>query len=230
MLITYGGIFFIVTTSAYPIHLLNSVNGVGLFIPIASLTFHVPAILMGFLAYRVKGFQKVICCILLLYVVQYIQIRSPYIVNNSILNTGLLNAINQYHPPLLFYFIIRNSFSLLKRKKIIKSTNALLVSFLLSMWWANQELFWGSYWNWDPVELTLLLVLTISVSLAHINPKSYKFLYAGSIKKSVWFITMITCYIINRSPIAHSVHKFVNTFFSKIDLPVFYFMITVLLV
>lgn len=229
MSVAYGIIFFLITSSAYPIHLLNAVNGVGLFIPIASLTFHVPVILMGFLAYRLKGFSKIVGCALLIYSIQYIQIRSPYIVNNSILNTGLLNAINQYHPPLLFYFLIRNSYSFTNKKPFVKSTNALLVSFLLSMWWANQELFWGSYWNWDPVELTLLLVLTITVSLTHITPKSKQLTHLGSTKRLVWFITITACYIINRSPIAHSVHKFVNTFFSKIDLPIFYAMVMVLL-
>lgn len=134
MSVTYGIVFFLIISSTYPIHLLNAVNGVGLFIPIASLTFHTPVLLMCFLVYRLRNFSKIVACVLLLYSIQYIQIRSPYIVNNSILNTGLLNAINQYHPPLLFYFLIRNSYSFLNKKALVKSTNALLVSFLLSMW------------------------------------------------------------------------------------------------
>lgn len=73
-------------------------------------------------------------------------------------NIGLSNILGQYHPPILFIYQtvvfvwILSSFTgkrpnqLLKRPAI-PITGLLAITALMSAWWADQELFWGSFWN-----------------------------------------------------------------------------------
>lgn len=82
---------------------------------------------------------------------------------------------------------------------------------LLGANWAYQELGWGGYWGWDPVENGSLLPWLTGTALIHC---SMAWKYRGRFKKTTFALAIVTCALCNfatfltRSGIFSSVHAF----------------------
>ena len=155
--------------------------------------------------------------------------------NKPFINIGLVNKMAQYHPPLLFislvfvfiwYFL---SIKKLKRREkisigTIKGFLPITISLFLSMWWANQELFWGDLWNWDPVEMSYIMLIILFTVLGH--SKSKGFLIKKKTKLFFFLIPSISSvvYVTIRGPAANSVHQFTNNILMRIDPTSFYIL------
>lgn len=133
-------------------------------------------------------------------------------------NVGLENTLAYLHPPMLFVSVLGVSYVLLfgaagKRNPSTLFTAKqyfwLTLSFALSCLWAYQELFWGSFWNWDPVEFSYLLLLMLGGLVAHTYLRPFsartRVLAAVSFVTGVYILRLI-----NISPLAQSVHSFSN--------------------
>ncbi|MHC4741810.1 MAG: heme lyase CcmF/NrfE family subunit [Planctomycetota bacterium] len=119
--------------------------------------------------------------------------KSPFALVEKVLPDGAgLNPLLQHaamvlHPPILFVgyaaFIIPFAWSFACIKENPKEALApyfararywnlvawlfLTVGIVLGAWWAYEELGWGGYWAWDPVENASLLPWLISTALLH---------------------------------------------------------------
>lgn len=160
-----------------------------------------------------------------------------FIVNENLysINLNLLNGLFIIHPILIYLFLINyivivtifndliykyfydNNINLLKYLLYLLS---LTVSFLynsiyfiataiiLGSWWATQELNWGSWWEWDLVEIINLYYLLLLIFFLHQNIlfllKSYN--------KFINNIIIITIFIfLVRYNLIHSIHNFINS-------------------
>lgn len=75
--------------------------------------------------------------------------------------------------------------------------------------WAQQEFNWGGWWNWDFVELSILLLCLFWLIFFHISFKKRIFNFMCSL-----FILLYCLYFsINRWGLSVSIHKFVQSFF-----------------
>lgn len=103
------------------------------------------------------------------------------------INLLLLNALNKYHPFILylslfssitllliltinFFEIKQFSNSLTTRNKIRWPGAIILINFValfFGSWWALQEGTWGGWWNWDPSELFGLAPSFILLKVVH---------------------------------------------------------------
>lgn len=104
------------------------------------------------------------------------------------ININLLNGLFIIHPFLVysFYFFYINytfeiftqvipQFSNLKsnlllfynRKYLILLIVLIFLAIFLGCWWAFQELNWGSWWNWDLVEVINLVLFLIALNFTH---------------------------------------------------------------
>lgn len=99
----------------------------------------------------------------------------------------------------------------------------LTVSLALSMWWAQQELFWGTFWNWDSVETSLLLVAAPVLLFIHLkSPLPLRNLLLTS---ELALITLVFTYYHNKSSQASSIHAFTNHTLSKITSSTIYIIL-----
>jgi cytochrome c-type biogenesis protein CcmF len=114
-------------------------------------------------------------------------------VDGNGLNPLLQHPAMVLHPPTLFIgyaaFVIPFSwaYASLKSLNIEKSTSFvsqvrywvllawlfLTVGIVLGAWWAYEELGWGGYWAWDPVENSSLMPWLIATALLHCT-RTYK--------------------------------------------------------
>ena len=80
--------------------------------------------------------------------------------HNFNLNIVLTNKLMLSHP--LFLFIVFFIFCrLIKSNFYYINTTVLyiyLICLILGMYWANQEVLWGGWWNWDLTEFSLLFL------------------------------------------------------------------------
>lgn len=104
-------------------------------------------------------------------------------------NTFLLNALNKYHPLLLYWGIVTsispmfyklysvslgnpwflNQVGSFTKIRMIRNMYIILIALFLGSWWAFQEGTWGGWWNWDPSEVFGLLFLTLQLINLHEN-------------------------------------------------------------
>lgn len=109
------------------------------------------------------------------------------------LNPLLQHPAMALHPPALFIgyaaFVIPFvwGFALLKDKNILEATPFitqmrrwilwawmfLTIGIVLGAWWAYEELGWGGYWAWDPVENSSLMPWLTATALLHCS-RTYK--------------------------------------------------------
>lgn len=137
-------------------------------------------------------------------------------------NINLLNGLLLIHPAILYMFYI-NYISLgfcntkLKFKKPYKNTNLNKVyvflllssntSLVLGCWWAEQELGWGGWWNWDFVELIALNFFLISLMYFHKSNKVNDFFLTNNL---VFYSILFVSIIVVRFNIINSIHNFIN--------------------
>lgn len=147
-------------------------------------------------------------------------------INNLILhtsiqqNTNLLNIMSFYHPIILYiylfsitlnrFYISLNIFTFKKLNNFIW----LLISFIFSCIWSSNEILWGGYWNWDIVEISLLLLICIHLYLLHFINFSYVIYISYTV---LYFFFIISFFIINKTNFIISQHSFSNTFINSIN-------------
>ncbi len=145
-------------------------------------------------------------------------------------NKALLNILALYHPGLLLLFFLC-FFNFYKLKyyfiisKIIKNqrkynTGIVSVTFFLGSYWSSNELLWNGFWNWDFVELTLLLLVLICIMFSHAFSINKNLIFFFFLK--YMFYVLFLYFLINRTNLIQSQHSFsasfvynINTFYIK---------------
>ncbi len=146
------------------------------------------------------------------YVIKYLQIHN--------INTTLQNGLLNIHPPLIYYtyinvfFIWLQNFSKLSnRTYIYNSSSVFYVFILVSLFgmvlgavWASQELNWGGFWSWDPVEIVSLVTALIFIKSLHNQNNIF-------IHNSIMLYVTIffSIYLIIRTSAVSTVHSFVRS-------------------
>lgn len=150
------------------------------------------------------------------------------------LNINLINGLFLIHPILvyifysiicyliLYIFILNNIFFLKKlsyitkiyliknlNKLYVKLINVICLAILLGSWWAYQELSWGTWWNWDLIEIINLVYLVISLKLIH--TKFYKKINNLNFNLIINILHILVLFILIRYSILQSIHNFLNT-------------------
>lgn len=146
-------------------------------------------------------------------------------------NLNLQNGLLNIHPFLVYAFygwiyvyiwIIYFKRRSYKSKhtfntSLVFATQTILVGVILGSWWASQELNWGGYWSWDPVELISLVLLLFLINLAHNQSNIFRRLLL------VWYINaVVILYFIMRLGVVVTIHSFVK----NTNLPQYVYMQT----
>lgn len=151
-------------------------------------------------------------------------------------NQGLRNPLASLHPVCLLYWsaLLLTTATNKFRKPgfqgvIAKTSNShhsplyakltllvLIWALGLSMWWANQELFWGYFWNWDPIEMSLLTTFLVHNGVAH-QTWFKRSAIKGTNTPTLILITVTYFYVNNKSGSISSVHSFSNTTLAKLS-------------
>jgi len=137
------------------------------------------------------------------------------ILNNGIILIHPLCMYISYCFFIIFIFIFfkkykNNWFIILKlnqikKKLIFFSFNALF----LGSYWAQQELNWGGWWNWDFVELIAFIFFIQSIILNHINYTiNYNYIKNYNIN-SLYYLILF--FFLVRLDLLNSIHSF-NSF------------------
>lgn len=167
----------------------------------------------------------------LLFEVLLIHSSNPVIrledIDNSInvFNPILQDIFLLFHPPILFvgyigtlicYLWTLDKFALnefpLIQKLIFFLFTILSIGILLGSWWAYNELGWGGWWFWDPVENISLIPWLLMIITFHIfnNTKNLIRQQENLLIFLLFFIALLTIFgsWIIRSGILTSVHNF----------------------
>ena len=140
-----------------------------------------------------------------------VSIKSDFIFFNNFyvpidrVNVGLFNSAVITHPPLLLSLLIFLLYKLLRFVIGTKSCFFLTVTSVFTMFlgsfWSSQEIFWEGFWNWDFIEVTVLLLFYCYFKLSHSNLNKYS---SGIvILSSILFIK-----IGSSTPFMSSIHSF----------------------
>lgn len=145
-------------------------------------------------------------------------------------NKSLINGILLVHP-ILNYLAVFISLILFRLNKI-KSLQFILInnnktffliiftSIILGSFWAQQELNWGGWWNWDLVELIPCLYVILSIWLLH--GFKYNIINILIVSNTQVYFYILLYIVIVRLDIFNSIHTFVNnTRLAKYHLIVF---------
>lgn len=157
---------------------------------------------------------------------------------SSTVDVQLINGIMTLHPILLLatyallikasYFIFKdlNSFyffnkklskvvkqGVFKKRSLIATLLFNLFSFLLGAYWALQELNWGGYWSWDPIESYSLAVLILLYTYSHFVNFNVKL--PSTLFKVIFIIAML---VTVRLGFVESVHAFIVSSSTNISL------------
>ncbi len=137
--------------------------------------------------------------------------------NNHALQNGLLNI----HPVIIYYgyavvalvwlcqYISTRWTSYLRNimKRVYKSMWVVFCGVVLGACWAAQELNWGGFWSWDPVEVISLIVLFSLLGGFH--TKKYECVASPSVVTIVTACAII--FSVLRLGVINTVHSFINT-------------------
>ena len=156
----------------------------------------------------------------------------------STVDIQLINGVMSLHPVILlttyalliktsyFIFIDLNSFyffnknlsrvvkqGVFKRRSLIATLLFNLFSFLIGAYWALQELNWGGYWSWDPIESYSLAVLVLLYTYSHFVNFNVKL--PSTLFKVIFIIVML---VTVRLGFVESVHSFIISNSANISL------------
>ncbi len=159
--------------------------------------------------------------------------EADFILANGLgLNPLLQNVTMAIHPPTLylgyvgfsvpFAFVVagllKGSSSTLLLKTIRRWTHVawffLSCGIILGGWWAYQELGWGGYWAWDPVENASFMPWLTGTAFIHsimIQEKKNMLRLWNVILISLTFILTIFGTFLTRSGVMSSVHSFTGS-------------------
>ncbi|MCH7611825.1 MAG: heme lyase CcmF/NrfE family subunit [Candidatus Marinimicrobia bacterium] len=179
----------------------------------------------------------------------FIPTEADFVVVNGLgLNPLLQNATMAIHPPMLYLgfvgFTIPFAFSIAAMAK--KEMNALWmktvrvwllfvwlmlsIGIILGGWWAYQELGWGGYWAWDPVENASFMPWLTGTALMHsiiIQEKKNMLKFWNMILIIITFTLCIFGTFLTRSGIMSSVHSFTASSLGPIFLGFVFFILIV---
>jgi len=97
-------------------------------------------------------------------------------------NNVLWDGLAVVHPPITIvaysnvffcFFLSYSNFFKLKNFYLFKASlykyaaSTLMLALLLGSWWAQQELNWGGWWGWDPVEIGLFILYLTALGSVH---------------------------------------------------------------
>ena len=168
--------------------------------------------------------------------------------NGNGLNPLLQNLTMAIHPPTLYLGYVgltvpfAFAFSALVNKDLgslwIKSIRRwtliswlfLSIGIILGGWWAYQELGWGGYWAWDPVENASFmpwLTLTAFLHSIIIQEKSGMLRFWNMILIFITFTLTIFGTFLTRSGVMSSVHSFTESSLGPVFLSFVFFLLIV---
>ena len=170
------------------------------------------------------------------------------IVNGLGLNPLLQNATMAIHPPMLYLgfvgFTVPFAFSIAAmaqrdmnalwmrtvRQWLLFVWLMLSIGVMLGGWWAYQELGWGGYWAWDPVENASFMPWLAGTALLHsvmIQEKKDMLKVWNMILIIITFTLCIFGTFLTRSGIMSSVHSFTASSLGPIFLGFVFFILVV---
>ncbi len=135
-------------------------------------------------------------------------------------NVNLINGLLIIHPILMYVsytrlwlFFNKKDKNLSKylyiNKTIAVSLVLIGVTILLGSLWAQQELNWGGWWAWDPVEIISLVIFIIFLWVYHIKKKNFFFFLFYNNYSCVSFYLGFFLLIV-RYDIFNSIHSFLQ--------------------
>ena len=176
---------------------------------------------------------------------------NPFIILSPAVQDGLgLNPLLQhpgmiFHPPLLFLgyagFTVPACLALaqaqsaqaggkeapwfvLARPYTLWSWILLSAGIILGAWWAYEELGWGGYWAWDPVENASLIPWLVATAMLHTLVVEARSGQMARLNISLIGLTLICAYIatyIVRTGVVQSLHAFPD---EGVGVPLFIFI------
>lgn len=184
---------------------------------------------------KLNFFKKFFCLNInyLIYIIYIIIINNRY--EYFDFNLKLINGLFLIHPIIIYIYysvliyIYINLYKYIFFKKLFllnqdyfifyKNNNVRIKSLLhialkfivtaviLGAWWAFQELDWGSWWNWDMIEIINLYFILINIKILHLNINIfYKYAY-----KIIYFLNnVLFLFILVRYNLIQSIHSFID--------------------
>ena len=170
------------------------------------------------------------------------------IVNGLGLNPLLQNATMAIHPPMLYLgfvgFTVPFAFSIAAmaqrdmnalwmrtvRQWLLFVWLMLSIGVMLGGWWAYQELGWGGYWAWDPVENASFMPWLAGTALLHsvmIQEKKDMLKVWNMVLIIITFTLCIFGTFLTRSGVMSSVHSFTASSLGPIFLGFVFFILVV---
>lgn len=137
------------------------------------------------------------------------------------LNTNLQNGLLNIHPPLIYYIysaVLFMYIALFSHKSTINTIwnsgyftyHYIIicgVGILLGAWWAAQELNWGGFWSWDPVETVSLIIFFYLVVIFHFRAR----IYTRPKNLINLFIIALLVYSVIRMGVLNTIHSFITS-------------------
>ena len=175
--------------------------------------------------------------------------EADFVISNGLgLNPLLQNATMAIHPPMLYLgyvgFTVPFAFAIAAMAQ--KEMNALWmrtvrqwllfvwlmlsIGVMLGGWWAYQELGWGGYWAWDPVENASFMPWLTGTALLHsimIQEKKDMLKVWNMVLIIITFTLCIFGTFLTRSGIMSSVHSFTASSIGPIFLGFVFFILVV---
>ena len=175
--------------------------------------------------------------------------ETDFVIANGLgLNPLLLNATMAIHPPMLYLgfvgFTVPFAFSIAAmaqrdmnalwmrtvRQWLLFVWLMLSIGVMLGGWWAYQELGWGGYWAWDPVENASFMPWLAGTALLHsimIQEKKDMLKVWNMVLIIITFTLCIFGTFLTRSGIMSSVHSFTASSLGPIFLGFVFFILVV---
>lgn len=188
--------------------------------------------------------NKKLIIILILVIILYLQ-NNYFNLKLSIidynLNLNLLNGLFLIHPILIYIFYSKNyniinklinynnkiNFNYINcqkmldlilhlKKKLKNNLFIIIIAISLGAWWAFQELSWGTWWNWDLVEIINLYYLLLYLFYNHTNNITLIKTINNNFFKNIFKIIILLIAV--RYNLIQSIHNFIsiNNFYQYI--------------
>ncbi len=148
------------------------------------------------------------------------------------ININLFNGLFLIHPLFIYMFLITffkickdyinyifiyytfklniKNYTFFFKIKIISTqflSNLILLAIVLGSWWALQELNWGTWWNWDLVEIINLLYFIALLKIIHNNILIF---FKQYFKLLNLIGVFMLCVLAVRLNLIQSIHNFIN--------------------
>ncbi len=115
----------------------------------------------------------------------------------------MFNKIASVH--IIAYLLVLINISNINNRKqhYVKITFLLLFTLLLGIFWSSLEVLWGGLWNWNLVEMAILLIFILSLLMTHQNSIKYFNVINLLLIISIFFL-------FNRITTSLNIHNFTN--------------------